>query len=778
MRRVPLLWVAAFAALGIGWVDSGRFGLAAGVAVAIVAAALLLMKRNPGLARIGAGALLALVLAGFWHHLRLAEIRAFPLAAMMERGVPVAVVGEAWVDGTVETGERSTTTGLRITTLELGGRQVACAHSVPCWIQKRVAGLAPGSRVRFTGTLLPLEGPVVPGGFDAREFFYRSRGSLAKLEVRDGDRIEILPGRSGNPFLHGVRRLRTHLEAALLRGVPAAREPYARLVAAMALGAKENSPDDLEEFFRTSGTMHLFAVSGLHVGIVAGILIGLFRALRIPKTRAVPAILVLIAFYAVLTGLSPSAVRASVMAAVMLAAFALREQGSLLNSLGFAALFLLAWDTQQLFLPGFQLSFVVLFFIACFAKSWSERIGEPFLSDPFLPRRLIRPVRRGADHAARFFAAALAVSLASWLGSAGLLSWHFQSVAPVGIVANLLMVPFASWIISLAALSLAASFLQLGFLAVWVNRLNAGVALVLTTLAQWFAALPGATVHTGAPGREVPAPLSVTVMGDRGDSAILLSMAEKPEAPRHWMIDTGSQRTYQRQVLPLMRSRGLNRIDALVLTHGDQGHIGGAVPLMQQFRPALLVESGLENRSPTYPDILATAATLGMRTVTVGRGSLLETGGGARLQVLHPDPEKPGRLADDRALVLRLEFGPFSLLLSADSSFEVEKSLVERGTRLSADGWIRGQSDEGGSGLESFTAAIAPRFVVSSHAEFPASERVPEALRRQLASRGIPLYEVGEAGPVELRWEGTELEVRALGGGGRSLGRFPTRAGP
>jgi competence protein ComEC len=589
---------------------------------------------------------------------------------------------------------------------------------------------------------------------------------------------KILPGRSGNPFLHAVRRLRVRMEAALLEGVPTAREPYARLVAAMALGAKENSPDDLEEFFRTSGTMHLFAVSGLHVGIVAGILIGLFRALRIPKTRAVPAILVLIAFYAVLTGLSPSAVRASVMAAVMLAAFALREQGSLLNSLGFAALFLLAGDTQQLFLPGFQLTFVVLFFIACFAKSWSERIGAPLISDPFLPRRLIRPVRRGADHLARFFAAALAVSLASWLGSAGLLSWHFQSVSPVGIVANLVMVPFASWIISLAALSLTASLFQLGFLAGWVNHLNTGVALVLTTLAQGFAGLPGATVHTGTPPRDVPAPLAVTVMGDRGDSAILLSMRDGSSAPHHWMIDAGSQRTYQRQVLPLMRSRGLNRIDALVLTHGDQGHLGGAVPLMQQFRPGLLVESVVENRSPTHPDIVTTAATLGVRTIAVGRGAVVETGGGARLRVLHPDPEDPGRLADDRALVLRLEFGTFSLLLSSDSTFEVEKSLVERGARLSADGWIRGQSNEGGSGLESFAAAIAPRFVVSSHAEFPSSERIPEALRRQLAARGIPLYEVGEDGPVELRWDGAELEVRALGAGGGTLGRFPVRPLP
>jgi competence protein ComEC len=779
-RRSPLLVAAFSGAGGIACADSGAY-LAGVLALgALLFLAALLWRWRAGLAVVLFVSALSLALLGWRQQARLAGIEAFPLASALAAGQSPEVEGEAWVADGVERGGRSANTVLRLRSLVVGGREVPCDHRVPCWLQRPPEGLAYGVAVRFTGRLVPLEGPKVPGGFDARLFHFRQSGSLAKLEVRGGDRFEVLPGRPRPGFLRFCRDLRAGFEESLRLGVPADYEAYARLVAAMTLGAREQSPEELEELFRDSGTLHLFAVSGLHVGILASFLVGLASLCGVPRSWAAPAIIPILALYAILTGLSPSAVRAAAMASAFLAGFALREKPRLLNSLGLAALLLLAFDPQQLFLPGFQLSFVVLLSIALLAPGLKTAIARPLVADPFLPRRLVRPARRLADKLATGFAALLAVSLASWAGSAGLLAWHFQSVAPVAILANVVMVPLASVVIGIAAASLAASGLHLAWVAVALNRVNLGAALALSGAAQLFASVPGAMVHTG--GREAsPAPagtLRLDLVGDRGDAAALIEFPpDDGGAPLRWMLDTGGSRTYKGRVLPLLRSRGVNRIDALVLTHGDEGHIGAAPAVMGQFRPRLLLESTAENRSPVHREILATAARLGTIRAELDRGQILRVGKESVVTVLHPSSLRPGRLADDRALVLKLTHAGRTLLFTSDSGFETEKALLEGGANLRAEVWIRGQHGESPSGLPAFVEAVRPRVVVSTNSDFPESERVPPSLRGQLRQRGIPLYTLDRAGCVTLEVTAESIRLSPHATPGEEL-LLPSPASP
>ncbi len=760
LRKAPLL-AATFAGIGgIAAVDSGRVGWFLLVGLLLVTGAAMIVPRQRPLAAVVAGCALAFLLLGWRHHARLAEIHAFPLASALATGRTVQIEGEGWIADTADYGARSVSTTMRIERLVVGGRELPCDHRVPCWIQKLPHGLAYGTPLRFTGRLVPLEGSAVPGGFDAGVFYFRQSGSLAKLEIREGDRLEPQPGRRGSPLVRSALDLRVRFEKALLLGVPAAHEPYARLVAAMALGARESSPEELEDAFRLSGTMHLFAVSGLNVAIVAAMLIGLASFFGIPKARAAPVAIPVVLFYAAITGLSPSAVRAALMASAFLAGYALREKPRLLNSLGFAAILLLAWDTQPLFLPGFQLSFAVVLFIALFAHPFSGAFAKPFLADPFLPRGLVRPARRLGDSFARQVASLAAVSSASWLGSLGLLAWHFESVSLVGLVANILMVPTASVIMGISAASLTAYGLGLTWVVLLANRLNAGVSLCLAGMAQFFADLPGATLNTGNDRPVAAEILRLDLVGQRGDGAALLEIpSDRPGKPLRWMIDTGGVRTYQGHILPLLRHRGINRLDALVLTHGDEGHLGAATSVMHQFRPSLLLESAVANRSPSHPDILAAAGRLGIDRVTVDRGHRLAIGNGATLTVLHPSAEAPGRLADDRALVLKLAFAGRTLLLTSDSGFDTEQSLLQSGADLRAEVWIRGQHSDAPSGMPAFVDAVSPRAVVSTHSEFPASERIPAALREHLSQRGIPLFDLESAGAVSIEAGAEALRI-------------------
>jgi competence protein ComEC len=761
LRRAPLLFCLFAGLSAVVAVDRG-FTLAT-VLVPLAILGLVLVSIVPSRSRVLllGGGLVAMILPGTRHHERLAAIESFPFASALEQGQVIEVSGHGWIADTVVHGERSLTTTMEIETVALGGHVVPCDHRVPVWIQKTSPALSYGSRIEFTGRLLPLEGASTPGGFNAKEFYHRHSGSLARLEIREGDRFTVRSGDGGLALVAFAGRLRGHLEKILLLGLSEADEPYARIIAAMTLGARENSPEELEELFRISGTLHLFAVSGMHVGVVAGLLLTVALFLRLPRHYAVLAVIPCVLFYAVLTGLSPSAVRAAVMFSAFLAAYALREKPCLLNSLGFAGLIIVLADSQQLFLPGFQLSFLVVFFIALLTSGLHQWIARPFLADPFIPAGLLSERRHFLDKATGVLAASLAISISSWLGSVGLLAWHFQSVSLVAIVANVFMVPFAGVIITLASFSLFTGGIKLIWLAIAGNKVNVGITMALTGLAQFFASWPAAEVNTGAMGKKAPATgvLRLDLMGDRGDGAALLTVPRSGQAPLHWMIDSGGERTYKGQVLPLLRSRGINRLDALVLTHGDAGHIGAAPRLISSFRPPLLLESVLENRSRTYPAIVAAATSLGLRSVAVERPQRLVITDGAVATILAPAADEPGGVADDRGLVMKISYAGQSILLTSDTGFATANELLRSGADLRATVWVRGQHGEGTPLPDAFLEAVNPRVVLSSHADFPGSEQISKSFREALAERGVPLFEIGPSGTVSVELSQAGLRV-------------------
>lgn len=751
--RAPLLVIGAAGMTGIALVDQDLGWAGALFSLIPGFAALLLRTRHRFTSVILAGCVIASALFGWRHQARLDEIRNFPLASTLARGQSIEISGTGWIADSVLSGDRSITTLLHLTSVEVGGHEVPADHRVPCLIVGFPDQLSYGSQLRFTGRLSPLEGPRTPGGFDARSFYFRQSGSLGRLEIQEGDRLTVIPGNGGSEIVRFAGSLREKMEAGLFTGTSKADEPYVRLIAAMALGARESSPEELEELFRLSGTLHLFAVSGMNVGIIGGLIMGVTGLLGVSRHVAVLLAIPVVLFYAILSGLSPSAVRAALMFSAFLAAYALRERPVLLNSLGLAALAILAYDTQQFFLPGFQLSFAVLLFIALFASGLKAFLARPFLSDPFLPKSLVKPTRLLLDRATGALAASLAISLTSWLGSVGLLAWHFQNLSLVGIIANVFMVPFAGIIITLASVSLSAYGLHLLWINLLTNQLNTAMAMALTGMAAFFAGWPGASLNTGGFGIRTTTPqgLRLDILGDRGEGATLLSLpGDFGKPPLFWMIDSGGVRTYRSQLLPLLRSRGINRLDALVLTHGDSGHTGAAPALLSSFRPPLLFESAAGSRSPVQSEISAAVEALGIRSVTMDRGHRLVIGNHTVCTVLSPSGKNPGRLADDRSLVLKLQFEDQTVLLTSDAGFDTENELLESGSDLRADLWIRGQHTESPSVLPSFLDAVNPRAVISSHSEFPKSEQIPANLRKLLQEKRIPLFDLDSGGAISV----------------------------
>ena len=763
----PLFVVCLFAMVGIVSVDSDQLWGGWGIVFVLGWGAKRAWSRARACVPLLIAALFGIVVAGGIHDRRLNRIESFPFAEELKEGVSFPVEISGWIASKPNLRESSSRAIVEIETVKLGDEVFSSRHRVPILIRKSDLSLEYGDQIRATGVLLPLDSPMVPGGFDAREFYFRHSGSRGQFEVSAGDECEVLEGRSGWELIRIAHQSRTKMERALREGLTSADLPYAGLIAAMSLGARDNAPEDLEELFKLSGTTHLFAVSGMHVAIVGGLFLGVALLFRIPKRRAIWIVIPLILFYAVLTGLRPSAVRASVMLSIFLLGFGIKESPRLFNLLGLAALLILLVDTQQLFLPGFQLSFTVLFFIALFGHGLRKLIEAPFRSDPFIPRRLINPVRHSFNAGVSWFAAILAISVTSWIGSAGWLSWHFHSLAPVGVIANLFMVPLAGLVITIAFASLIFSALHIGPVAALLNQLNVGAAILLTSWAQFFATLPGATHHVGSSdipiGFEVGETLRIDSMGAFGASANLIQLPNSvAPGSQNWIVDSGDDLTYRNQLLPLLRYRGINEIKSLVITHGDMGHIGAAPELIAHFRPGLLLGSTAKNRSPVYPDIEALCDVHAIQHLVVSAGKRIELGEGLYFDVLAPEKDSNGRLADDRALVLKLVYEEWSILFTSDAGFETEKQLLEAGVNLQADVWIRGQHSKSPSGLPAFLDAISPQVVISSHANFPAKEAIPERLRKSLGERGIPLFDDHRHGMVSLFVEPRKIRISSF----------------
>src|SRR5258707_10151631 len=230
------------------------------------------------------------------------------------------------------------------------------------------------------------------------------------------------------------------MQTAICRGLDDSPEVQ-NFLSGIALGLRHQTPEDIEEPFQQTGTLHLFAVAGLHVGIVARLLWILAMVARLSRRWATSLIIPLLLFYAAITGLHVSSIRAAVMSSILLGGFFFERKVFALNSLAAAAFFLLSWDTNEFFSTGFQLSFAVVGGIILLAdplSGWLRLIGAP---DPFLPRRLVSGLRRTIGVGYEWICRGGSGLLGAWVGSLALFFWCFYLITPKPLFPNLILGP-------------------------------------------------------------------------------------------------------------------------------------------------------------------------------------------------------------------------------------------------------------------------------------------------------------------------------------------------
>jgi hypothetical protein len=266
------------------------------------------------------------------------------------------------------------------------------------------------------------------------------------------------------------------------------------------------------------------------------------------------------------------AVGAAWMAGLVLAAFALRRRPDLGNLLGFALLLVVLREPDLIFTAGVQLSFGVVLAIGGFHRFSSRLFTWIVRKEPYLPRVLYSPGQERWLKAKQAVADSFAVSTSAWIGSAPLGAWHFGLLTPIGIPATVALSALVMPLLGLGLLSGVCG--KLPEVSGAVNRANAQLARWMIDVAELGAGVPGGN-FTIPRDRPAASALIVYDLGDDG-AACWYGRGEAV------MIDAGSRRGFEGEVMPSMRRMAL-RPRRVVGTHPDGGHVGGMALALDAF---------------------------------------------------------------------------------------------------------------------------------------------------------------------------------------------------
>jgi competence protein ComEC len=620
--------------------------------------------------------------------------------------------------------------------------------------------LAPGERWRFTVRLRRPHGNVNPGGFDYEAYllergigatgYVRARGGFERVGSRDSlaDRIEQARDAVRSRFLR------------VLGPTPAA-----GVLAALAVGDQRAIAAEEWRLFRTTGVTHLMSISGLHVTLISGLaawLAGwLWRrsarlALALPARKAAALAAIAAAFgYTLLAGFAVPAQRTLYMVTVVALALWSGRIASPARTLALALAAVVLLDPWALLAPGFWLSFgaVALIFYVAAGRVLREALLAQWL-------RMQWAITLGLAPATLLFFGQ--VSLVGPLANAVAIPLVSGIITPLALAAALLpmdaLLAAGAWLVDalLAFLEACASLPG----ALW-GAATPSLPLVLLALAgiAWLLAPRGVPWRAlgfalVAPAFVLPAPAPaqgdawVTALDVGQGLAVLVRTAS-----RTLLYDAGpslgrENDAGERIILPLLASQGIARLDALVVSHQDNDHLGGAASVLGTLETDRIVSS-----LPQAHPLLALAPE--RRRCAAGDAWEWD---GVRFAVLHPGSADYGTTKlNELSCVLRVATAGSSVLLAGDIERRSEAALAANAAAIHSDALLVPHHGSRTSSSVAFIAAVAPRVAVVSAGYrnrfgHPAADVVA-----RYAQAGATLLRTDRDGAIVLRLAGDGL---------------------
>lgn len=660
-------------------------------------------------------------------------------------GLPVLDANGARFDFLIESGEPSSLQGKNARLGWYGRKQ----------------GLSPGSRWEFDVRLKRPRGVLNPGGYDAERQAI-VQGIAATGYVRN----------DGNPRMLAAGSGIDHWRDALARRIAAALpEGRDRFVRALAIGDTRGLRDEDWEVLRATGLTHQIAISGFHVGMVAGLgslcMVAMYRLVpswgrRMPRPRAAASAAFFFALgYSALAGFALPTVRTLLMIAAVALLRLLGRPLRTQDAIALAMILVLVFDPLLVLTPGFWLSFIgVAWLVWCLPHPRESSLLRSFVE-----------------------AQSVAV-----LGLLPLTIWFFGQASLSGPIANLVGIPIISLFVvplSLAGM-LASCIWDAGATVLW--QCAATCMDVLWRCLEWLSSTPATLLWLPEPS------LAAFAMACLGAFWLLMPRGVKGKwlasllfLPILWphtfrpahaeaeiaIIDVGQGssvliRTHRHALLldagpasergldygeavvvPALRAMAVERLDALMISHGDNDHAGGAASVLAAFPAARMVAP--EGWAPEGSGLCRT----GMRW----------NWDGVDFRVLHPPPLFP-YLRNDSSCVLRVEAGGRVALLPGDIGQYVEARLLrERPSEIRADLLLVPHHGSETSSTGEFIAGVAPSWAVVSAGADNRFGLPRQTVLQRYDYRNARILNTAGAGMLRfaLRSEGLELlEARRI----------------
>jgi competence protein ComEC len=816
--RAPLVPVAVAATVGLVADRYLSLSLDAGYAVAVAGLAgwLAGRGRNPAFAAVCLWGLFAGLAAAHHHTHRhtfaaddVGEFARTERAVAKVRGVieePPAVRRADRTDGfgPARRVDRAATV-LAVTGIDDGGWRPASGRlrlSVERVVGERDAGfldaVGVGDEVEVVGQLARPATPSNPGEWDYAGTLLDRRIRAELRVTKAADAVARLDAGGRWSAAGGLAVVRGRLTRLLDEAFPPREAALAR---ALLLGDGTAMDRDEWDAFARTGVIHVLAISGQHLVVLAGFVWVTLRVLGVRRRHGAWLVLAVVGGYAVLTGLRPSALRATVMVAVVCGGLLLRRPVSAANAFALAWLAVLALDPTDPFTAGCQLSFLSVFVLV-----WG--VGPVLVSAPPTPlERLIDESRsawvRGLRWAGRATVAAYAVTLALTAANAPLVVARQNVVPPVGVIVG-------PPLVLLTAVALLAGFLLLLAGPVFSPAVPPLAAVTGWCLAAcdrivgWADAVPGGAVYVpDVPGWWVAGfyvlLVAPVLLGGRTGRRLLVALVgwacvglvglprgpadelrvtalavghggctviESPDG-RVLVYDAGTMAgpdAVRRVVAPFLWSRGISRVDELLLSHADLDHFNGVAELLKRFpvgRTTLTPSFALKPTAEVA-EVLLALRRHGVPTRTAAAGDRFAAGP-VELEVLHPPAEPFAGTENERSLVLRLTHRGHALLLTGD----LEKAGTRRLLALppqQCDVLFAPHHGSRAALPPDLAAWASPRLVVASR-----GGRFGNSVADGDAGPGVPVWDTFTGGAVTLRSNPTGLTAEAFRSGERRV---------
>lgn len=562
-----------------------------------------------------------------------------------------------------------------------------------------------GVRVALFGQLTFAGTARNPGEFDMRRYL-EVNNIYARILLNDSDDI-VIQQKTGNWILSFLiyplrKKISENLDI-LIGG------EEAKFLKGILIGDRSDIPFETKEAFINAGVMHILAVSGLNVGMIILIVLSLLTALRIPEKPKIIATCIFVIFFIFLTGQSPSVVRAGIMGVIVLCSILLERKIDIYNSLAAAAMILLFFDAKQLFHPGFQLSFAaVISIVLLYPKIFSV--------EKFIPQKI-----RHLD-VSKFIIGLVAVSISAAIGTLPFTSYYFGKISIIGLVANLLVVPFTGIVLALGTATTIFSFISmwLGSIFAETTKFTAefllqsvvvfgnwkysfihsnftlfsgllfyGIIIFLFTIKQEVFLKRSIFILLIALNlflyytiffKEEPKLTATFIDVGQGDAIFI----EFPNG-KNMLVD-GGPRTFfrdagQRFIAPFLIRQGISQIHFLVNSHPHHDHLGGFPYLMRNFKIGKVIDAGSFEKTDIFKEYKHLIDSSKINYQIIKGGTTIDVAENVRIYVLYPFEEFDTTDIHDlnnQSLVLKIVYGKTELLLTGDAEKTTETKLVKQ----------------------------------------------------------------------------------------------------